>query len=252
MCIPMHGFFVGVNNYFTKNGSLSNILRLFSSSNDTMRISSYMLKHKIITSATLINDDYSSSIRPTRNMIIGEMVDHIKSINKKRKNNILFFFSGHGFTLNKKLFLMPCDFDSRIPEESSININDLLLLMQRIDGNKLVLLDCCRTISRSKNSLLFDFPPMLIDESTYVLTSCSTGQVSFEEIEIHGKSESIFSKFLIQSMDLLRTSKSYTFWDLFYILRDMVSYYTMNNFNVAQIPSLHGAPASDLIIYRKD
>lgn len=247
------GISVGVRDYFSSDGSIDKIKSFLAPSFDAELISESFSKISIQSDIFLLTGN-SSKERPTKNNIFARLVEVIEK--SKMLNDFVFYFSGHGSRFGDDILLHPCDFDSRIPEVSGIKLNDILKYLHKINGRKLIICDCCRVLYEEFDdtaiSNCFKFPPLLIDEQTFLITSCSEGQYSYETFQLGDIGSGVFSYYLSNALEYLFTNNSpltTSLYSIFSYAKENCSIYAAEQLNQSQTPTLHGGDANNWILF---
>ena len=93
---------------------------------------------------------------------IGELIELVLTVNDSQIT-ILFYFSGHGLTQHKQLYLLPTTYKKeRKPKKyRCCRINNLMMRFQQATtGVCIAVLDCCR--SKSKAEEAFRVPKLVL------------------------------------------------------------------------------------------
>ena len=109
----------------------------------------------------------------------------------------VFYFAGHGSTVDGELYLIPPDYKQGLLAETAIPLSLVMKAIQSSKGQTVVILDCCR-----QNSQIEVFPSLqnfsvLLDSNTHVLLGCSQGQAC-HEIEAPRIKGGVFTHSLLQ------------------------------------------------------
>ncbi len=126
---------IGINDYLSKE-----IENLKYAENDASRMKDVLEDYGVFT-VKYFSDKYISKDGKEDKQVgesplkknIEKTIDDIISIYEQNKNNkgkevktIVFFFSGHGFRINDNNYIATKEMDLKNPEETGININNLL------------------------------------------------------------------------------------------------------------------------------
>ena len=250
------GLFVGINSYFKSDGENDFSNSLIHPIGDANRL------HRVLTSGfknsdfRLLTDSKYSKIRPTRNNIYLSLNQLLKK--QQDGTHLIFYFAGHGSTYNGDILLHPCDFIHDIPDISGIKLNNIIRYLQNSKGKILIILDCCRTAIEdeffNEKEHIVNFPPLLIDERTYVITACSDNEYSFESYKLGSNGAGIFSYYLSQSFDFFSKkyrvgSENSDLYTIFKLSRERTSLHVAERMGLIQTPKLSGGDANNWIFY---
>jgi len=113
--------YVGIDNYIEND-----IPNLSFATSDAEALFNEISRYNIPSDShmlTSVTDD-----QPSRNRILKSL----KTLGNKAKDedNILFYFAGHGFEVDDKSYLMPCDGDLTLPKQTAIEVDAVLEIMK--------------------------------------------------------------------------------------------------------------------------
>lgn len=193
----LSAFFVGINNYYDSYGEKDHNRSLLGASDDAKLIYSSLSESRPKASVLLLNEE-SVKCNLTRNSIFLQLVSFVEKTTDT--SNFLFYFAGHASLVKSKLILHPSDFIEKISLTSGIVIDDILDILLKRKGKKVIILDCCRTnmdeIGYRTPYLFSSSPTILSNEDTMFFFSCSPKQYSYEIMSSSQFSGGIFSYFL--------------------------------------------------------
>ena len=202
MALKWNGCFIGVGNYFTPDGKIDIDKSLVAPAFDAKRIARAFNTLSPGGSFNILNDEYKSVDRPTRNQIYSILNKSLKKSNPEEP--FVFSFSGHGSTRDEKYYLHPSDFQVDISTISSIPLNDILnLIYKHRRGKNLIICDCCRASLEERNIEMdkaINIPHMPLNDNTAIILSCSNGQLSFETSLISKEPAGVFNHFFAQNI----------------------------------------------------
>ncbi len=195
--------------------------------------------------------------QPTKQNIVDDL--EILSTKAGDSDEILFYFSGHGFEADGKAFVAPLDARISRPDESAIPI-ELINRMLRTSKarTKLVVFDACYSgLERGKagsGAMTKSFESALTEMASkgsgmIVLTSCSQGGYSYEEPDFgHG----VFTHFLIEGLrGNADSDKDYdiTVTEIYQYVKQKVDEYSIAS-GKKQTPNLISLMAGDVVLVR--
>lgn len=208
----------------------------------------------VVSEATL-TDVLDADTLPLRSTIIASLKNFVEQLVDQRVKMALFFLTGHGVQTEDDLVFCGRDFDPYIPLESGVRLSDVFRLIKPFRGNKVIILDCCRSHFDSlKKELLSKniLPSFSISASLNetVLFSCLSGQTSVETGGLGSKYGGVFIHNLMEAM---REAKGpyYCFGDSFQDVRERVSEWASEN-NLQQAPCSFGGDLSDFVFQLND
>ncbi len=175
--------YVGIDNYIEND-----IPNLSFATSDAEALFNEISRYNIPSDShmlTSVTDD-----QPSRNRILKSL----KTLGNKAKDedNILFYFAGHGFEVDDKSYLMPCDGDLTLPKQTAIEVDAVLEIMKSSRAShKILILDACRNEVDDRALASFDtlkFPDAFVRSldtrgklvGWEILFSCGPGQRSVE------------------------------------------------------------------------
>jgi hypothetical protein len=242
------GLFIGVGTYFKTDGNVDHKISLYSPPNDAMLLSNEFQKHPMAKKIITLTDQ--GDTRPTRNQIFASLRNILQSAT--HDSHFVFSFAGHGATYGKDFILHPRDFDIRIPDISGVKLNEILEQLHPIKKNKLIICDCCRVNVEDFNfsEVFTGLPPLLVDEKTYIISSCSFGEMSYESLELENDGAGVFTYFFKKNLGVAisNINRSTSLYSLFDRARLKTSKYMADRYEIKQTPMIHGGDANDWIL----
>lgn len=137
------------------------------------------------------------------------IVDHIQLLTSKaeQEDELLFYFSVHGFEANGRAYLAPLDARTDRARDTAVDITELGEALKNSRARtKIVIMDACYSglepgkagsggMSETFESAVKEMAAS--GSGTVVLTSCSKGEASYEEPSFgHG----VFTQFLVEGL----------------------------------------------------
>jgi hypothetical protein len=241
-------FGVGVNFYrnFAQRGQP--VRHLMYSNQDIHRIRKVLSTLGLLERCSILDDESDLSLK--RNSIIKSFREFIDN----SSNNRIFYFAGHGVSVNKLFHFCPSDFDLAIADQSSINISDLIAHTIESDKLNIFIFDCCRSPLKLETEALADdilmpIPLLHIHENVLIIFSSSAREKSYEATSVLGDGDSggIFSYFLAKGFEqkISPTSSTINIYDLFDYAREQTSSFAMKN-KRTQTPTILGPDSSKI------
>lgn len=191
-------FAVGINKYLQKQDSLDNCEQDATLVYDTFVKSDFLAMSK--ESRLLISDDESK----TSKKAILDMLDEKKGKFKKEKN-IIFYYSGHGCTIDGEFYFFVSD--SEKIAKTMISLSELLEYLKELYfdecGNITVLIDACRERIGNKKGLQeqsenYVLKYLKLAKGMGVIFSCTEGEYSLDCF--NNQETSVFTTFLLDAL----------------------------------------------------
>lgn len=146
-------------------------------------------------------DFHGIPTRPSRN----NMRRFLRIISEKMvmetKDNLWFFFSGHGIQYDGRDYLMPCDGDAEDVEHTAISIDFVTECLRCYGaGNVILILDACRYRgSKSGEGIGNQAAEIARQKGVVTFFSCSPNQLSYE---IETLQQGIFTKAVLEGLGI--------------------------------------------------
>jgi hypothetical protein len=194
------------------------------------------------------------SLRPLRNDIyrgISQFLDAEHSP-LQPKRPAIFYFAGHGTTVNGNLHICGSDFDETIPGWSGLNVSEIVHLFSKRTAWTAFVFDCCRSPLRGSSidsHVMQQGGGVLVFDNSVLVFSCSENQHSYEAASIlNGEGGGIFSHFLCKSLrenKKIRKGDLTPFGEIFEAARNETAEYARSHANKDQTPRMLGAQGGE-------
>lgn len=208
-----------------------------------------------VVSECTLTDVLDADTLPLRSTIIASLKRFVEQLVDQRASMAIFFFTGHGVQTEDDLVFCGRDFDPFIPLESGVRLGDVFRLIKPFQGNKVIILDCCRSHFDSIKKELLNknvLPSFSISASLNetILFSCMAGQTS---VETGGLGSRYGGVFIHNLMETIRgaTGPYYCFGDSFQEVREKVAEWASEN-QLKQAPCSFGGDLSDFVFQLND
>jgi len=200
-------------------------------------------------------EETSGSI-PTRSRILLELRRFINRVKpaKNKVSSIILLFSGHGMHTESGFVFCCKDFESEIPSETGVRLDDIFSLLSDYSGRKVVLFDCCRSYY-DKSAGTFHGRASLpqvtarISFSDSLIFSCRAGETSIEVGDLASGFGGIFIHELAGTMMSCK-SAHYDIGAAYSDIKLSVSERAAE-LECRQTPAAFGADIADLVFFRK-
>ncbi|MEM9542101.1 MAG: caspase family protein [Cyanobacteria bacterium P01_E01_bin.42] len=134
--------------------------------------------------------------KPTHNNLIHFFTEFFEDVQFGDRDNIWFFFSGHGIVQNGEDYLMPCDGSVRAIERTALSVREITQYLRQSGVENIVLfLDACRNVYRDGKGYFGR------DTIKGIVTfySCQPGRISYE---IDAIEQGSFTYALLESLQI--------------------------------------------------
>ena len=231
-------FAVGINKYLQNGDSLDNCEQDATLVYDAFAKSDFLAMST--ESRLLISDDESKT---SKKAILG-MLDEMKGTFKKDKN-IIFYYSGHGCTIDGEFYFFVSD--SEKITETMISLNELLERLKRLyfdeRGSVTVLIDACRERVGNKKGLQdqsenYVLKYLKLAKGMGVIFSCTEGEYSLDCF--NNQEISVFTTFLLDALKgqvRALEGKFLTFLSLYKYIDEQLNLVSMSNSQIKQHPT---------------
>jgi hypothetical protein len=168
----------------------------------------------------------------------------------------LFYFAGHGLSINGSLHICGADFDGDIAEKSGIDVSEIVLEFCRVAPWAVFIFDCCRSPLNTsfERSVRYTGGGIRVLENALVMFACSQGEYSYEAASVDGhNSGGIFTHFVCKAIEkeFKRGRKArVAIADIFNFARDATTEYVLAKAGKAQNPRMIGAQGTDFYLVR--
>lgn len=201
--------------------------------------------------------DSTQGARPVRNEIYRGVQAFLNE--SRRDKPKMFYFAGHGVSINGGLHICASDFDERIAEKCAIDVSEIVFQFCSSSPWSLFIFDCCRAPLKIKASApaagAFGVAGIRMLDNSIVIASCSQGEFAYEAASIDGKvSGGIFTHFLCKSIvdsfrkrPVIRASVA----DIFNRARNDTTSFVLDRAGRSQTPRMIGAQGSDYFLTRQ-
>ncbi|WP_108811921.1 caspase family protein [Sphingorhabdus sp. Alg231-15] len=237
-------FAVGIDSYFSSDGSQNMDTSLMFAAEDAVKFAQNSRQYLDSNIQYLISDVRDSDIRPSRNNILSGL-QKLGSTGKAHVPGI-FYFSGHGIDTEGVFSFCPTDYRPEIPSDSSISIQTVVDTYSEKYPWSLILIDACRIAPEAgiqQNKLnLMPRTGFTVKDNLIIITACSHGQSALELSNVKTTKGSIFSIFFWDAvLDSLKNKQQLSVLELFTQIRDKVSIFTNEHFpDKPQVPCIYG------------
>ena len=240
-------FAVGVNSLIKADG----IHDLRFANQDALNFSREMKILFPVTTDSLLNDALDADVLPMRSTILAALKRFMDKLAVDGSGKAVFLFTGHGVQIEDDFVFCGRDYDPFIPGESGVRLADIFRLLRPFSGEKLIILDCCRSHFDSVSQEFVNeniLPPFSVSASLneVILFSSRSGQTS---IETGGLESNYGGLFIHHLMTELRKKSGpyFCFGDSFQYIRQNVSEWAKEH-NISQTPCSFGSDLSDFVI----
>ena len=229
---------VGINKYLQNEDSLDNCEQDATLVYDAFAKSDFLAMST--ESRLLISDDESKT---SKKAILG-ILDEMKGKFKKDKN-IIFYYSGHGCTIDGEFYFFVSD--SKKVAESMISLNELLDGLMKLysdeSGSITVLIDaCCERVGNKKGlqekSDNYVLKYLKMAKGMGVIFSCTEGEYSLDCF--NNQEISVFTSFLLDALNgqaRALDGKFLTFMSMYKYIEEQSNLASMRNSQIKQHPT---------------
>lgn len=177
-----HAICIGINQYEQEKRWES----LSWAMNDAREMSDLLVKQEKFDNVFYFADDAEPisilgrtyRAKPTHSNLIHFFAEFFEDVQFGDRDNIWFFFSGHGVVYNGDDYLMPCDGSLRAIDETAISVRKITQYLRKSGVENIILfLDACRNVvSQGKKGYFGQ------DKIKGIVTfySCQPGQIAYE------------------------------------------------------------------------
>lgn len=179
---------VGVSGYESNNSGFTKLY--------------YTLNDANLLSNTLINQGYRVLRITGAHATSEKIAETIQSLGTFIKPNqdttVIFAFTGHGYSLNKKNYLATYNTNVSALGETGVSIDSIVEAIRKSGVTRLMLfIDACRNDPTIAKGLINGFYQQNLGEGIQILYSTKLNDVSFEDPNIQ---QGVFSYFLIKGL----------------------------------------------------
>lgn len=229
---------VGINQYPAEHGCLDNCVSDAQRVYATFKNKAYL---SMLPSSLLITSDHSGS---TCKQAITKTLDALKG-KLQEKQNVVFYYSGHGCILENKFHFTVSDSDFRA--DTMISIDTLLEALDSLysstRGNITVLIDACckesgQTKGLSEQSRNYRVDYLSRAKGCGIIYACSKGEEALDRFI--KEPISVFTSFLLEALEgqaKALDGNYLTFVSLFNYLQESSHLASMQNSQIKQHPT---------------
>lgn len=204
-----------------------------------------------VSTEALLSDSLDADTLPLRSTILATLKRFVANLIKEGSAKAVLLFTGHGVQIEDDFVFCGRDFDPFIPGESGVRLADIFRLLRPFSGEKLIILDCCRSHFDSvrqefvNESLL---PPFSVSASLneVIIFSSRSGQTSVETGGLGSRYGGLFIHHLMEELRK-RNGPHFCFGDSFQDIRQSVSEWASEH-KISQAPCFFGSDLSDFVL----
>jgi uncharacterized caspase-like protein len=191
---------------------------------------------------------------PLRNQVFSEAQRFLQSVDRQLPK--IFYFAGHGITLNNALRICPRDYDPSVAERSSIDVSELIVDFSLHAPWTLFVLDCCRSWPKTERGRLQsvqESASIRTMDNSIVLFACSHREDALEATMVTGEPHGVgvFTHHLISVLrKCFRETNRVAVAEVFERARDETSRFVTLAAGTSQVPRMFGAHGGDYFLVR--
>ncbi len=206
-----------------------------------------------IISNSVVVTDLSEEIRPARGDVYRAMRTFIDA--KSRDRPTIFYFAGHGTTINGEMKLCCSDFDDYIADKCGIAVSEIIEEIGNKSAWGIYVFDCCRApLMGPETSGTIQRRGIPVHEKSLAVFSCSESEKSYEVDSIGGGGGAgVFSHFLCKAIGMHWGNKGArsSFGHVFTDAKTWTSDWVRVNGAKSQTPTTLGPPPEGFFLVPK-